>query len=151
MLAPSKATPIGPVPTAKVPSVVPSLARSLVTLLLLKFATQMLVPSKATPIGAAPTLKEFGWLPPCQESRPTWSGLKYFPDSTPLAANWSRSVSENWSLKGTAAVQGWAVKTAKHPSRFSHSRSAGDEKAFREYPQHVCVEFSGLLVLFLYP
>jgi hypothetical protein len=34
IFAPSKATPTGPVPTAKVPSIMPSLARSLVTLLL---------------------------------------------------------------------------------------------------------------------
>ena len=51
MLAPSKATPRGSVPTAKVPSTAPSLARSLVTVLLLSFVTQMLAPSKATPSG----------------------------------------------------------------------------------------------------
>jgi hypothetical protein len=46
MLAPSKAIPMGPLPTAKVPRVVPSLARSLVTFPLKEaFATQMLVPS----------------------------------------------------------------------------------------------------------
>lgn len=38
MLAPSKATPTGPVPAAKVPSRAPSLARSLVTLLLAPLA-----------------------------------------------------------------------------------------------------------------
>src|SRR5258708_3699125 len=57
MLAPSKATPMGWVPTAKVPSVAPLLARSLVTLLLPSFATQMLAPSKATNPGHAPTAK----------------------------------------------------------------------------------------------
>src|SRR5260370_1054057 len=57
MLAPSKATPMGWVPTAKVPSVAPLLASSLVTLLLLSFAAQMLAPSKATPKGKIPTAK----------------------------------------------------------------------------------------------
>src|SRR2546430_1382210 len=57
MLAPSKATPLGALPTAKVPSVDPSLAFSLVTLLLPKFATQMLAPSKATKTGPVPTAK----------------------------------------------------------------------------------------------
>src|SRR5204863_382553 len=87
MLAPSKATPRGSGSTANVPSVVPSLARSLVTLLLSKFVTQMLAPSKATPYGLTPTAKLVGWLPSYQESRPTWSGLKYVPETTPLAAN----------------------------------------------------------------
>src|SRR5437870_4039141 len=57
MLAPSKATPLGALPTAKVPSVDPLLAFSLVTLLLPKFATQMLAPSKAKPMGPLPTAK----------------------------------------------------------------------------------------------
>src|SRR5947209_7386985 len=51
MLLPSKATPKGMLPTAKVPRVAPSLARSSVTLLLPAFATQMLLPSNATPEG----------------------------------------------------------------------------------------------------
>jgi hypothetical protein len=46
MLAPSKATPMGELPTGKVPRVAP-LLDSLVTLLLLKFATQMFALSKA--------------------------------------------------------------------------------------------------------
>src|SRR5580704_5647321 len=57
MLAPSKATPVGLVPTVKVPTSEPSLACSLVTLLLAIFATQMLAPSKATPRGLPPTVK----------------------------------------------------------------------------------------------
>src|SRR5260370_38996567 len=57
MLAPSKATTPGLVPTVKAPSAAPSLARSLLTVLLLKFATQMLAPSKATPLGPVPTAK----------------------------------------------------------------------------------------------
>jgi hypothetical protein len=47
--APSKATSKGRVPTLKVPRLTPSIARSFVTLLLKKFATQMLSPSKARP------------------------------------------------------------------------------------------------------
>src|SRR6267143_562906 len=57
MLAPSKATPLGALPTANVPSVDPSLAFSLVTLLLDRFDTQMLTPSKAKPSGELPTAK----------------------------------------------------------------------------------------------
>src|SRR5260370_13876951 len=65
MLAPSKATPLGPEPTAKVPSTAPSLARSLLTVLPLLFVTQMLAPSKATPWGPAPTAKGLpGWGAP---------------------------------------------------------------------------------------
>src|SRR5436189_5893686 len=52
---PSKATPLGPAGTANVPITKPSLARSLVTLLPVWFATQMLVPSNATPVGFEPT------------------------------------------------------------------------------------------------
>src|SRR5215472_12988120 len=48
-LAPSKATAAEHVPTAKVPSSAPSLARSLVTVL--RPATQMLAPSKTSPLG----------------------------------------------------------------------------------------------------
>jgi hypothetical protein len=55
MLLPSNATPFGPEPTANVPRTVPSLARSLVTLLLPAFVTQMLLPSNATPYGLVPT------------------------------------------------------------------------------------------------
>src|SRR5258708_8860733 len=47
MFAPSKAIPVGTVPTAKVPSTLPVLASSLVTFLLPAFVTQMLAPSKA--------------------------------------------------------------------------------------------------------
>src|SRR5437016_1620156 len=47
----------------------------------------MLAPSKATPYGLFPTAKLVGWLAWYQESRPTWSGLKYVPETTPLAAN----------------------------------------------------------------
>src|SRR5260370_1372793 len=57
MLAPSKATLRGVVPTTKVPSTAPSLARSLVTLLPLTFVTQMLAPSKASAKGLVPTIK----------------------------------------------------------------------------------------------
>ena len=45
----------GSSPTRNVPRVVPSLARSLVTVPPPKFATQMLAPSKAVAIGFAPT------------------------------------------------------------------------------------------------
>src|SRR5205814_10734520 len=57
MLAPSKATPWGLEPTAKVPSSAPSLARSLLTSLLTAFVAQMLVPSKASAMGWVPTAK----------------------------------------------------------------------------------------------
>src|SRR3990170_2992335 len=57
MLAPSKATPKGALPTPKAPRLAPSEARSLVTVALSWFATQMLAPSKATPKGALPTPK----------------------------------------------------------------------------------------------
>src|SRR3989442_14935147 len=57
MLAPSKATPRGPRPTLKVPSTAPSVARSLVTLLLPLFTTQMLAPSKANSKGPLPAGK----------------------------------------------------------------------------------------------
>src|SRR6266581_3455591 len=53
MMAPSKAKPSGEIPTVNVPRFLPSLARSLLTLLLLIFATQMLAPSKATLTGEA--------------------------------------------------------------------------------------------------
>ena len=46
-----------PEPTAKVPWTAPSLARSLVTFLLLWLVTQTWVPSNATPTGPAPTAK----------------------------------------------------------------------------------------------
>lgn len=49
MLAPSKAASLGWLPTAKVPTTAPSRARSLVTLLLPVFATQMCFPSNAIP------------------------------------------------------------------------------------------------------
>ena len=45
---------VGPDPAGKVPSMKPSLALILETVLLLKFATHMLAPSKATPSGLAP-------------------------------------------------------------------------------------------------
>src|SRR5580692_7319983 len=57
MLAPSNATPTGLVPTVKVPSMEPSLARSLVTVPPSKLGTHMLVPSKATSEGLDPTAK----------------------------------------------------------------------------------------------
>jgi hypothetical protein len=47
MLAPSKATNWGPLPSAKSPSFDPSLASRLVTLALPLFATHMLVPSRS--------------------------------------------------------------------------------------------------------
>src|SRR6266852_917062 len=55
MLAPSKATPTGFVPTGNVPSTAPSLARSLVTLLLPAFAIQMFSSAKAKKRGSVPT------------------------------------------------------------------------------------------------
>src|SRR6266581_3528538 len=55
MWAPSNATPSGQVPTANVPRLAPSLARSLVTLSLPKFVTHTLAPSQATPSGKVPT------------------------------------------------------------------------------------------------
>src|SRR5205807_2284936 len=57
MLAPSNPTPIGLLPTEKVPRLAPSLARSWVTVVLPSFATQMLAPSNPTPSGALPTEK----------------------------------------------------------------------------------------------
>jgi hypothetical protein len=51
MFAPSNATPRGFAPTLKVPSVTPSLARSLVTLLLRLLVTQTLAPSNAAELG----------------------------------------------------------------------------------------------------
>src|ERR1039457_5223090 len=54
---PSKVMPLGLVPTANVPKRVPSLARSLLALLLPVFVTQTLVPSKTTPCGPVPTPK----------------------------------------------------------------------------------------------
>src|SRR6266852_5881666 len=57
MLAPSKATPTGFVPTGNVPSTAPSLARSLVTLLLPAFAIQMFSSAKAKKRGIVPTGK----------------------------------------------------------------------------------------------
>src|SRR5438094_8568281 len=45
----------GPVPTLKVPRIVPSLDRSLVTLLDKKFVVQMFLPSKVTNTGSEPT------------------------------------------------------------------------------------------------
>ena len=57
MFVPSKATALGALPTAKVPSTVPSVARSLVTVASPLLATQMLAPSKTTPSGEEPTAK----------------------------------------------------------------------------------------------
>src|SRR5262249_7932844 len=57
ILPPSKATPPGPDPTAKVPRTAPSVARIFVTVLLLELAIHMEVPSKAIPCGAMPTEK----------------------------------------------------------------------------------------------
>src|SRR5580704_15284720 len=54
MLTPSNITAVGFAPTLKVPSAAPSLARSLVTLLLPEFDTQILAPSKATAVGMGP-------------------------------------------------------------------------------------------------
>src|SRR5437667_34277 len=53
MLTPSNATPWGCDPTGKLPRLAPSLACSLVTVLLPLFVTQMLAPSNATPTGSA--------------------------------------------------------------------------------------------------
>jgi hypothetical protein len=48
MLDPSKAIPNGCIPTVNVPCGEPSLARSLATLLLPEFVTQIFAPSKAS-------------------------------------------------------------------------------------------------------
>ena len=57
MLEPSKATPNGLAPAAKLPKVTPSEARSFVTMPPMECVTQMLDPSKATPYGLLPTGK----------------------------------------------------------------------------------------------
>src|SRR5258706_324968 len=57
MLAPSNAAEKGETPTGKLPRVWPSLARSLVTLLLPWSAPHTLAPSKATPVGEFPAAK----------------------------------------------------------------------------------------------
>src|SRR5208283_1285222 len=56
MLLPSKATPLGLLPTEYVPTIAPLLANSLVTLLLPSFVTQILLPSKATQTGLVATV-----------------------------------------------------------------------------------------------
>ena len=55
MFAPSNAIHPGLLPTENVPSVFPSLARSLVTVPLATFETHTLAPSKVTPYGCTPT------------------------------------------------------------------------------------------------
>jgi hypothetical protein len=55
-LAPSKAMPMGSMPTANEPRIAPSFARSLVTLFELEFVTHTLAPSKAIAYGAPPTV-----------------------------------------------------------------------------------------------
>src|ERR1017187_5064945 len=76
MLAPSKAIPKGFGPAGKVPSTAPVLARSLVTLLPPKFATQILAPSKATPTGLVPTENcKLAVFAGYQRRIATWSGL----------------------------------------------------------------------------
>src|SRR5262252_1628676 len=57
MFTPLKARAYGEPLTAKVPRVVPSLARSLVTVPLLTLPTQILAPSNARLLGCAPTVK----------------------------------------------------------------------------------------------
>src|SRR6478672_2507321 len=57
MLDPSKAIPMGELPTTKSPSTPPSFARILVTVLLPVFVTQILAPSNATPVGLPSTAK----------------------------------------------------------------------------------------------
>ena len=57
MFAPSNASPPGQEPTANVPSKLPLLCCSLVTLSPCEFATQMAVPSKAPAVGRFPTAK----------------------------------------------------------------------------------------------
>src|SRR5271169_251352 len=91
MLAPSKAKLAGSVPTLKLPKTMPSLARSLVTVLLPKFATQMLAPSKHTPRGSLPTAKEVVVLTLYHLSSATLSGFEGggLPDG---AAGWVAAV-----------------------------------------------------------
>src|ERR1700730_4595354 len=85
MFAPSKATPRGLVPTLKVPRSVPSLARSLSTVLSALFTTQMLAPSKATPTGVFPTAICVVRLALYQCRVPIWSGF-LVELTTPLCA-----------------------------------------------------------------
>src|SRR6267142_6097551 len=54
---PSTATPLGAVPTAKVPRIAPSIGPTFMTLFDPELATQRLVPSKAIPVGPLPTGK----------------------------------------------------------------------------------------------
>ncbi len=65
------------VPTAKVPSTVPSLARSLFTFLLFWFPTQMLAPSKATATGLSPTGKVPSTAPSLARSLLTLLGPRF--------------------------------------------------------------------------
>src|SRR5260370_482406 len=77
MLAPSKAMSVGHAPTLKVPSVVPSLARSLLTLLLYQVVTHILAPSKATlllPPGSTVNCTP-NWFTGYQRKRATCKGL----------------------------------------------------------------------------
>jgi DNA-binding SARP family transcriptional activator len=62
MCVPSKAIPMGPLPTTWLHGTphAPSIARSLVTVVAAEFATQMCVPSKATPTGLTPVAKVHG-------------------------------------------------------------------------------------------
>src|SRR6202030_1089885 len=85
MFAPSKATPRGLVPTLKVPRSVPSLARSLSTVLSALFTTQMLAPSKDTPTGGFPTSICVFRLALYQCRVPIWSGF-LVELTTPLCA-----------------------------------------------------------------
>src|ERR1700683_4431380 len=62
MWAPSNAMPLGDDPTANVPSRLPSLACSLLTLLSLEFDTQIWAPSKTTPPGPFPTVNVAVWF-----------------------------------------------------------------------------------------
>ena len=65
---PSYASQEGPLPTAKVPSTVPSLTLTLVTSLLLVLATHMFAPSKTKPSGLVPTATVLSTLPSLQRN-----------------------------------------------------------------------------------
>ena|SRR6266567_4267058 len=74
IFSPSKASPLGLAPPVNIPRDTPSLARSLLTLLLMVFVTQMLAPSKAMWNGYCPTRKVPRTAPSLARNLVTLSG-----------------------------------------------------------------------------
>ena len=77
IFCPSKAMPYGDVPPVKVPTTLPSLARSFVTVFTPLFATQIFAPSKQMPMGPPPTANVPSTVPSLARSFVTL----LFPDS----------------------------------------------------------------------